>query len=169
MVSGNVKEAHNMNTLACQSCGAENPAQVNFCKQCGSKLEGGAPAAEPTMATTTRTQTASSWPHVPVSTSQTAESDFQVEKRYAVLHGIAFLCHILAFMFAGVVILSGAFWVFILLSDEPIWIAFASAIGTLISAAITYIFWRIIGESISVLLDIEENTRQTAFLLRRQQ
>jgi hypothetical protein len=42
-------------------------------------------------------------------------------------------------------------------------------IGALIWAGIVYIFWRVIGEGISVLLDIEENTRRTAVLLQQKE
>lgn len=37
--------ALDMNTLLCPSCGAENTADSRFCRQCGTALEGAAPAA----------------------------------------------------------------------------------------------------------------------------
>jgi hypothetical protein len=161
-----------MSTVNCENCGAENPVNVNFCRQCGSKLEGGGQTAEPSRVTSA-TAPAIEQPAYPRSDTfaspvQARQPDVKMEKRYSVLRGIATLCKVLAIIFAVITILTGAVWFFISFSDSFL-IAAGSLIGSLISAAIVYIFWRIIGESISVLLDIEENTRQTAFLLRRQQ
>lgn len=42
-----------MSSMTCTNCGAENPGHVNFCKQCGSKLEGEGQTAKPAMTTPT--------------------------------------------------------------------------------------------------------------------
>ena len=143
-----------MATIICDNCGTENPDNVKFCKQCGNQLPvtvAAAPAFSPAAATA----------------GQPAGA---IENRYGALRGIANLCYILAIVFAVLSFLGGLgsyFFVSEFISGMlGIGGGFLSLIGTLIaslvSAAITYIFWRVIGESIMVLLDIEENTRQAA-------
>ena len=158
-----------MNTVNCTDCGAENPTNVNFCKQCGNKLKNEGQTAGPAMSATTtapiKEQPSYAPSGTPMTPVQTRQPDVKMEKRYGALRGIATLCQVLAIVFAVISILSGLFWFFISFSDSFL-IAAGSLVGALISAAIVYIFWRIIGESISVLLDIEENTRQTTVLLR---
>jgi len=61
----------------------------------------------------------------------------------------------------------GAIGGFILLSDSVL-TRLGALLGAFVWGAITYIFWQIIAESISVLLDIEVNTRQAAAALEQQ-
>lgn len=143
-----------MATITCDNCGAVNPDNVKFCKQCGNQLPvtvAAAPAFSPAPAAAVQ----------PVG---------QIEKRYGALRGIANLCQALAIIFAVLSFLGGMGSYFVM--SRSIFGMFGGGggffgligtlIGSLIVAAITYIYWRVIGESIMVLLDIEENTRRAA-------
>jgi hypothetical protein len=70
----------------------------------------------------------------------------------------------LSYVFAGLAGLQALFGLFVLISDS-----FLTGLGLIVGAAIwggvAYIFWQIVAESISVLLDIEANTRRAAVLL----
>jgi hypothetical protein len=161
-----------MKTVDCTNCGAENPTNVNFCKQCGNKLKNEGQTAGPAMSATTtapiKEQPIYARSDTPMTPVQTRQQDVKMEKRYSALRGIATLCQALAIASAIIVVLFGVISFFVLLS-ESFSMAISTVVGALILAAIVYIVWRIIGESISVLLDIEENTRQTAFLLQNRQ
>lgn len=143
-----------MATIICDNCGTENPDNVKFCKQCGNRLPVTV-AAAPTYSS------------VAAAASQPAGS---IEKRYGALRGIANLCYILAIVFAVLSFVGGmgsylfvsAFISGMLGSGGGFFSLIGTLIVSLVSAAITYIFWRVIGESIMVLLDIEENTRRVA-------
>ncbi|GIK57935.1 MAG: DUF4282 domain-containing protein [Chloroflexi bacterium] len=148
-----------MPTIQCQNCGAENVGTVNFCKQCGSKLE--RPSA-PTPSPEPKAFAAD----LPASGTAVAPPPVRIENKFAALHGIASLCRLLAYIFAGLAVLGGIVAFFIALSDS-FFAAVGALIGALIWATITYILWRVIGESISVLLDIEENTRRAATILEQ--
>lgn len=152
-----------MATVICENCGTENPDNVKFCKQCGTRLlttvEPAVAAAAPAMATPAGWATAAS------------QSAGPFEKRYGALRGIAALCKILAIVFAVLTVLSGLLSSSVygdLLGIGGLLGGIIGLIVSLIPAAIVYIFWRVIGESISVQLDIEENTRRTAIFLEQQ-
>jgi uncharacterized membrane protein YvbJ len=161
-----------MSTVNCANCGAENPTHVNFCRQCGSKLKNEEQAADPPIAATTtapiKEQPVYARSGTLTTPTQARQSDAEKEKRYGALRGIATMCQALAIASAIIIVLLGVILFFVLLS-ESFSMAISTVTGALLSAAIVYIVWRIIGESISVLLDIEENTRQTAFLLQNRQ
>ena len=143
-----------MATIICNNCGTENPDNVKFCKQCGNQLP----------------VTAASTPAFSPAPAAAGQPTGAIEKRYGALRGIASLCYILAIVFAVLSFLIGM-GSFLTLSRSIFGLfgggggllgTLGALIGSLASAAITYIFWRVIGESIMVLLDIEENTRRTA-------
>lgn len=149
-----------MNTIQCQNCGAENVGTVNFCKQCGSKLERPSapdmpPGPEGFKAT----------PGIQASGTTVAQP-LRIEHKFAALRGIASFCRLLAYIFAGLTALGGIGGFLVGLTDS-FFTALGVLVGSLIWAGIVYIFWRVIGESISVLLDIEENTRRTATILEQ--
>lgn len=95
-------------------------------------------------------------------------SNFPLDSRYSTLRSIAALCRIIGYVFSGLGVLSGLFGAIIRLSDS-FWMAIGVLIASLMGAVIVFVFWLIIAESISVILDIEENTRKTAVLLQGQQ
>jgi hypothetical protein len=154
-----------MATIICENCGTENPDSVKFCKQCGARLATAVAVPAPVMAAPAAAMAATAaWP---AAAGQVAGP---FERRYGALRGIAALCKILAIVFAVLTILGG------LLSSSfygdllGIGVLLGAIIGLIVSlipAAIVYIFWRVIGESISVQLDIEENTRRTAAFLEQ--
>jgi len=123
----------------------ENPDNVKFCKQCGNRLPVTA-AAAPT------------YTPAPAAAGQPTG---QIEKRYGTLRGIANLCFILAKVFPVLSILGGIGGHFFLAISFPGGLIGALIIS-LVAATITYIFWRVLGERIMVLLDNEENTRRAA-------
>jgi hypothetical protein len=92
----------------------------------------------------------------------------RLETKFTSLHNIAATCKLLAYLLAGLVVLGGIGAFVITVSDSAT-SAVGALLGALIWAAIVYIFWRVIGEGISVLLDIEENTRRAAVLLQQKE
>lgn len=150
-----------MNTIQCQNCGAENVGTVNFCKQCGSKLERVATAVTDPPPPDVPPVTPPRMGGMPV-----APSSVRVESKFAALRGIAAFCRLLAYIFAGLAVLGGVGGFFVGLADS-FFTALGLLVGSLIWAGVIYIFWRVIGESISVLLDIEENTRRTATIIEQ--
>lgn len=146
-----------MTAIICDNCGTANPENVKFCKQCGARL-----------LTTVEPSVTAAAPAIFTPSAQTAPAGQPadlLEKRYGTLRGIAALCKVLAGVFTVLIISIGIASVFISNTD---FLNIIILIGTPISAALVYIFWRVLGESISVQLDIEENTRRTAVLLERQ-
>jgi hypothetical protein len=149
-----------MPTVICENCGTENPDSVKFCKQCGTRL---LTTVEPIM-------TAVAPSLVPLSSTSGQLSE-PMERRYGALRGIAALCKILAIVFAVLTLLGGLLSSSVyadLLGIGGLLGGIIGLIVSLIPAAIVYIFWRVIGEIISVQLGIEENTRRTAVLLEQQ-
>ena len=141
-----------MGTIYCDSCGAENLDSVKFCKQCGNKL---------TIPEHVDVANRSS----EVTAAAGARSQISVENKYAALRGIASLCRILSYVFVGLAAL-GALGGLIAMFNS-----FLTGLGAIIGAtvwgAVTYVFWQIVAEGITVLLDIELNTRQVASLLEQ--
>lgn len=155
-----------MNTIQCQNCGAENVGTVNFCKQCGSRLERAAvtdppppntpsPLAPPRMGTVV------------------APSSNRLEHKHTTLRRIATLCRIISYLLVGWAVLGVLGGLFIMFSDLFGVFADSFEIGLTVIGAnvifgiVAYVFWQLIAESISVMLDIEENTRRTAVLLEQ--
>ncbi len=152
-----------MNAIQCQNCGAENVGTVNFCKQCGSKLE--RPSVPDRPPSPEGYKAASG---IQTSGTAAAHPPVRIEHKFAALRGIASFCRLLAYIFAGLTALGGIGGFLVGLTDS-FFTALGVLVGSLIWAGILYIFWRVIGESISVLLDIEENTRRTAVLLEQKE
>lgn len=156
--------------LTCEKCGTENPSNVKFCKQCGNQLilvEAGETAvSDPTPPTYNPIALAGSEYKSPAPTNS--------GKRYSTLRTISAICRIMGYVFGGLGVLSAIFGGIAVLNNpylryfSPVFSAFGVFIGTLIWAAVVFVFWLIIAESISVVLDIEANTRRTAQLLEKQ-
>lgn len=143
--------------VICDNCGTENAPNVRFCKQCGTKM------AEPVASAVAAQPAQPAWTATPSSpaTPSRAPVPNLAEKRYGALRGIASLCRILGYVAAGLTIIGGLIY---FLLDLGLF-GFGALLLALIVAAVQYITWRIVAESISVLLDIEENTRLTARFL----
>lgn len=141
-----------MATIICENCGTENPDNVKFCKQCGNKL--------PITVSAASTQSPS------FLGEQRVAAGVQMESRYKVLRGIASLLRTIGIALATITIVGGVIS-FIFLSGESLLVAFGSLILSAISALLTYLFYTVMSELVSVQLDIEENTRRTAFLLEQ--
>jgi hypothetical protein len=138
----------NKTCLRCNSLNGENL----YCWNCGSRLG-------PTK--TTHTEKTKSSYQSQKSSYSTAHSYSSSPHDYTALRGIASLCHIIA---VGGLILIGSVGLIgglIAMSDN-----FIGGVGILVSAAIfgflNYIIFKVIAESIFVILDIEANTRRAA-------
>lgn len=151
-----------MSLLTCEKCGTPNPGNVKFCKQCGNQLTFGSADSAAYTPEPPKINPAARAPISIAGSSAAAQSG----KRYGALRGIAGFCRLMGFIFVGLQGLGALYGIYVLFANS-----FLSGLGIIIGAAIgagiAYIFWNIIAESISVLLDIEENTRQTASLLQR--
>lgn len=142
-----------MATIICENCGTENPDNVKFCKQCGNKLPITVPAA-PAQAPP------------PVSGGQPAAAGVQMEPRYKALRGIASLLRTIGFVLA-IITIGGGFISFSIISNDSLLVALGSLILSVISGLLTYLFFLVMSELVSVQLDIEENTRRTAYFLEQ--
>ncbi len=89
-----------MNTIQCQNCEAENLGTVDFCKQCGRRLERAAVTDPPP----SNTPPPIAPPRMGTAVSP---SSVRVESKFAALRGIAALCRLLAYIFAGLTALGG--------------------------------------------------------------
>jgi hypothetical protein len=141
-----------METVTCPRCNNDNRKGNLHCWNCGWKL--GTPFANQPSERPTSYQ-------VPKFTPSYSRSYSSSPHDYSALRGIASLCHIIA---VGGLILIGAVGLIgglIAMSDN-----FIGGVGILISAAISgflnYIIFKVIAESIFVILDIEANTRRAA-------
>ena len=81
--------------------------------------------------------------------------------RYAALRGIAGFCNGLANVVAVIAGLGALIIFFSSISDDAL-TAFGGLIGFAFIGGLTYVMLRVIAEGISVLLDIEANTKQSA-------
>ena len=146
-----------MATTICENCGTENPDNVAFCKGCGTPLpRPAAPSSNPASTSTL----GSAYP--------TPASSLGLERRYSALRTIAALCKAIGAIFTVLVISGGALLFINAFYDGDLFTSFVAVVAILISAAATYIYFTAIAEIILVFLDIEENTRLTATLLKRQ-
>lgn len=159
-----------MKMVVCTECGSQNKPSSRFCLQCGAAIEqDGAPASAP--GTSAKPSFAAVREQVRAAAGAAARSARQstgpASTSYAALRGIANLCRLLAWGMAGLIALGGALTTLISLVGGEILAALGALIGAALSAAVTYIFWRILAESISVMLDVETNTRHTAAMLEQ--
>ena len=92
--------------------------------------------------------------------------------RYVAMRTIAGLCNVLAIISLILGFLGGLVWGYIL-GSNLLGGGIFGAIGGLIAGAIAgglgWIYWRLLGEGIWVILEIADNTRRTAAALERQQ
>lgn len=155
----------------CSKCGFVNPPKATHCKQCHINLsviwDPGTWDAE---ARKKLKQQRRANPRVTVreqtSSRSTPSPGLLIESRYHTLRSVANICRIGGYVLGGLIAVYGLFTTLSMIFDSFL-LAVAVLIGSLIGAGIMLIYWLIIAESISVLLDIEENTRQTALLLRQ--
>lgn len=139
--------------IICDSCGAENLDNMKFCKQCGSKL--------------TVSESVDSEGQIPGGrATAVSNAPVTVENKYTALRGIASLCRLLGWVFVGLAGLGALFGLITIFSDS-FFTGLGFIVGAAIWGAVMYIFWNIIAESISVLLDIEMNTRRAAAILEQ--
>ena len=84
------------------------------------------------------------------------------QKNYAVLRGISNLSNVLAWIMMSFFIISGLGGFISITSSMNMFLGLAAFIVAILIGVFFFILLRVVAESISVLLDIEKNTRQTA-------
>jgi len=84
---------------------------------------------------------------------------------YTALRGIANLCRILSWIAVGLAALQalGGLWVM----TNSFLLGLTSVIAAIVGGGLLYILLQVVAESISVMLDIEANTRRAAVLLEQ--
>lgn len=149
--------------LTCEKCGTSNPGNVKFCKQCGNQLILNAA----TTAAFEQERPKKDFSRAPISAIRSSAAP-PVGLRYGTLRSIAAICRIIGYALGGLGVLTGVLGAISRLSDSFL-LAIGVLLGSLLGAAVVFVFWLIIAESISVILDIEENTRKTAVLLQQRE
>lgn len=163
----------------CASCGSENSVSSKFCLNCGSALNGENKTKDDGR------EVGRAWPEqgwtptdggveaaakkqaAPARQSQGAQTGYASSSfaagNYGALRGLAQLCRFIGFLFVGAAVLGGLVGLFMMTRS------FTAGLGVIVSSALfgvfNYVLFRLLGESISVIIDIEANTRRTAQLL----
>lgn len=99
--------------------------------------------------------------------TQTYHAPYYDTGRYKALRGIASLCYLLSWIVAGIAGISILVSFIKLVSRGGFYLGFGGIAISLLLGGITFLFLRVMGESISVLLDIEANTRKAAGILEQ--
>jgi hypothetical protein len=173
------------NLINCNACDEQNPATAKFCRSCGVKLELVSMQGEQVAETSAPPQWSAS--QMAVSSPSTAgpkDNDLAVDKptsavsppadytpspyaarEYAALRSIAALCRTLSWIAVGLAGLQalGGLW----LMTESFFVGFVSLVAAVLGGGLIYILLQVVAESISVLLDIEANTRRAASILEQ--
>jgi ribosomal protein L40E len=168
-------EEANAGAIVCSHCNTENPPGATHCAGCSMNLSyqwKAAPvqAAASTPASAARpVQTAAPPPSARESTSYGQKSSFTpstfATREYTALRGIANLCRILSWVAVGLAALQalGGLWVM----TNSFLLGLTSVIAAVVGGGLLYILLQVVAESISVMLDIEANTRRAAVLLEQ--
>jgi hypothetical protein len=165
--------------INCQACGEQNPTTSKFCRSCGIKLEIASASVEQTSDIAdsqpqwSASQMAVSSPKTKPPTVREGTSRSKGDQQqsgnklsdYAALRSIAALCRTLSWIAIGLAALQ-AIGGLVVMSDS-----FLAGLAVIMAAAIggglLYILLQVIAESISVILDIEANTRRAASVLEQ--
>ena len=158
-----------MKIITCPKCNTDNGRNL-YCWNCGNDLRSFSTDQSgiretsyypPKSTSTEQSVRRATISQPPKSTFTYQQSFSNTSHDYSALRGIASLCHIIA---VGGLILIGSVGVIgglIAMSES-----FIGGVGILVSAAISgflnYIVFKVIAESIFVILDIEANTRRAA-------
>jgi hypothetical protein len=143
--------------ITCPKCGEPNSSEKRYCASCWASLVGiSARQSAPSAGTYASVTSTSSY-----TPSSYASSD------YSALRGIASLCTGLGWLIVGLSALGALRGLFIMFGGRDLWGGFLTIGSAVIVGGFFYIILRIIAESISVLLDIEANTRQSAVQTQR--
>ena len=144
-----------MSDITCPKCGQTNPGGSWICVMCGASLRGGAspsiqrPRQEPTRAS-----------------SSYAPSTYSASS-YAALRGISSLCTGLGWIIVGLSGLSAVVGIFSLFRRGGFLVGMAIIIPSVVIGGFSFVILRVIAEGISVLLDIEANTRRMTNILEQ--
>jgi hypothetical protein len=87
--------------------------------------------------------------------------------KYSALRSIASLCNLLSYVVIGIAGISVLVSFIKMVSKGGLFLGFGGIAVTVVFGGISFLLLRIMGESISVLLDIESNTRKSASLLEQ--
>jgi hypothetical protein len=157
-----------MNYIVCPKCETENSVYRTICVNCGENLMeakislGLQPLAPSSPATqSTRPATTSS---APQRTTPNPSHTLRFPTKFSAFKGIADLCNTIAVIMAVLATIIG-FVGFIVLFSEGV-IGLALIFFAVLFGVSGYVAYKLIAESIYVILDIEMNTRQTAAYLK---
>jgi hypothetical protein len=163
-----------MNTKTCPNCGDDNYGNVRYCKKCGTRLaqEGESAPESRRIEHQAKAATASlaainppAGPLTAVKPPPAYSPSPHAANDYATLRGIAGLCRGLSWIavaLAALQTLGG-----LLTMAESFFLGLSIVITAVVGGTLLYIFLQVLAESISVLLDIEANTRRAANLLEQ--
>lgn len=164
----------------CAKCETDNLAGARYCLNCGSPLE-----------------QAAAWPERGSQRSETQEGSNALSKQqvaqqapirrplaswgseqpgayaassyaaknYGAMRSIAELCRLVSYLIVAVAVLGMLAGVVGMLNS--VMAGFALIVTSALFGAFSYIIFRLLGEGISVIIDIEANTRRTAQLLEK--
>ena len=165
-----------MNYIVCPKCSFENKGSRSICFNCGENLAGGRIVVKDQAPTSSSFGGPTPQSQAPARESATQSGvsapsqKMRFTNKYSALKGIADLCNTIASIMAVLAGIVGFVGLISLFSEFLLGLAiilFAAAFG--VSG---YVIYKILAESIHVILDIEMNTRQTAaytkFLIDRE-
>jgi hypothetical protein len=153
-----------MNTIVCPKCSFENKGSRSICFNCGENLAGGRIIVKDQASSSfdgTAPQSLTPAIESAARSGVTAPSQkMRFTNKYSALKAIADLCNTIASIMAILAGIVGFVGLIILFSE------FLLGLALILLAAVFgvsgYIIYKILAESIFVILDIEMNTRQTA-------
>jgi hypothetical protein len=154
-----------MNLIICPKCSFENQGSLRNCVNCGENLAGGKISVKGQAQSSSFGGTTHQRPtQLRETSNQTRQMNptqkIRFENKYSALNGIADLCNTIASIMAILAGIVGFVGLIILFSE------FLLGLALILLAAVFgvsgYIIYKILAESIFVILDIEMNTRQTA-------
>lgn len=157
-----------MNYIICPKCSFENKTPRLNCFECGEVLAGGkvikkegASSSYGNQTPRSRTSSSGTTPQPRVTPPS---QKIRFENKYSALRAIANFCQTIAIIMvvvAGIIGFVGLIFLFDKGAIGLVIIVFAAIFG--VSG---YVFYKVLAESIFVILDIEANTRQSAAYLR---
>jgi hypothetical protein len=155
-----------VNKIICPKCLKENNEDRLVCWECGTELNNKSISSDKQ---TSQNGSESVNTQLPISSRNTPSShkryssglaSLRFGTKYHALEGIAGVCNTIATIFA-VIAGIGVFFGFVLLFRDGI-LGFGVMVAAGLFGVSGYIGYKLIAEAISVILDIEMNTRQTA-------
>lgn len=169
-----LKRSRPKNILICPECVTENSVCRTVCTHCGAILievavsvqgqtPGAPPPAESKPAPSLSSMPSSPPPPRPAA-PQRKLNTLQFSTKYTALKGIASLCNTIAVIMAVLASILGFVGFILLFTDGGL--GLLVMLMALVFGVSSYVLYKLVAESIFVILDIEMNTRQTAAYMK---